>query len=411
MVFLIMKAFHLHLWIKGENDLNKIKEHILSSKLKTPCYIIDEAALISNCKLLKQVQTDTGCKILLAQKAFSNYGVYQSIAPYLAGTEASGLYEARLGSEHMPDKECHVFCAAYKDDEFEEILKYADHIVFNSPSQLKKFGLKAKNAGKEIGIRINPQCSTQNGHDIYDPCAAGSRLGTTIAQWQELMSDELIGLLDGIHFHTLCEQNSDDLEKTLKAVEEKFGKYLYNLKWLNMGGGHHITRADYNVNLLEKCILDISKKYNLEIYLEPGEAVALNAGYLCTSILDIIKNENILIAILDMSAACHTPDVIEMPYRAPLYKSGLPNEKSHTYRLGGPTCLAGDVLGDYSFDEVLKEGCRLLLEDMAIYSMCKNNTFNGMPLPSIYLAKCDGRFELLASFGYKDFKNRLGNSE
>ena len=385
-----------------------IQERILAADLPTPCYVIDEAKLIENGKVLKAVQDRTGCKILLAQKAFSNYDLYPSIAPYLAGTEASGLFEARLGAEKMPDKECHVFCAAYREQDFEELLKYAGHIVFNSPSQLKKFGAAAKAAGKQIGLRINPECSTQEGHEIYDPCAKGSRLGTTIAQWNEQMTEELIALLDGLHFHTLCEQDSDALEITLGAVEEKFGKYLHQMKWLNMGGGHHITREDYDIPRLERCIVHMRDTYGVQVYLEPGEAVALNAGYLMTEVLDTLKNGDTDIAILDMSAACHTPDVIEMPYRPPLFESGEAAEKAHTYRLGGPTCLAGDIVGDYSFDSALKTGDRLLFEDMAIYSTCKNNTFNGMPLPDIWQACADGSFKLLARFGYEDFRYRLG---
>ena len=375
---------------------------IISSSLPTPCYILDEEKLIENGKILKIVQDETGCKILLAQKAFSNFNLYPIIAPYLAGTEASGLYEARLGAEEMSHKECHVFCAAYKEQDFDELLKYADHIVFNSPSQLKKFGFKAKSAGKQVGLRINPEYSTQDGHEIYDPCAAGSRLGTTIRQWNELMTDELIGLLDGLHFHTLCEQNSDALEETLSAVEDKFGFALKKIKWLNMGGGHHITRENYDIGLLKSCISHIKNKYGIQVYIEPGEAVALNAGYLYTKVLDVN------IAITDMSAACHTPDVIEMPYRPPLFGSDLPNVKAHTYRLGGPTCLAGDITGDYSFDKPLKEYSPLVFEDMAIYSTCKNNTFNGMPLPDIWVLRKNGTFELLARFSYEDFKYRLG---
>lgn len=388
--------------------MENVKDRILSSHLPTPCYIIDEDALVKNCETLKKLQDDTGCKILLAQKAFSNYDFYPLVEPYLAGTEASGLYEARLGFEHMPNKECHVFCGAYKDDEFDELLKYADHIVFNSPSQLKKYGLKAKSMGKEIGIRINPECSTQEGHEIYDPCAKGSRLGTTLAMWQELMTPDLIDLLDGIHFHTLCEQNSDALLVTLDDVVEKFGFVLKKVKWLNMGGGHHITKKGYNIDLLKQCIQKMQNEYNLEIYLEPGEAVALNAGYLYTSVLDTIKNGETNIAILDMSAACHTPDVIEMPYTPPLYMAYERDNQKYNYRLGGPTCLSGDIIGDYSFDKPLNEGDYLLFEDMAIYTTCKNNTFNGMPLPSIWSAKRDGSFELVTSFSYNDFKNRLG---
>ncbi len=386
-----------------------IQERILASVLPTPCYVLDEAKLIENGRVLRGVQERTGCKILLAQKAFSNYDLYPVIAPYLAGTEASGLYEARLGAEKMPEGECHVFCAAYREQDFAELLRYADHIVFNSPSQLKKFGAAAKASGKSVGLRINPECSTQEGHEIYDPCARGSRLGTTLAQWEEQMSEELISLLDGLHFHTLCEQNSDALEITLAAVEEKFGAYLHRMKWLNMGGGHHITREDYDIPLLERCIAHMRDTYGLEIYLEPGEAVALNAGYLLTSVLDTLSNGGTDIAILDMSAACHTPDVIEMPYRPPLYGAGEAGEKLRTYRLGGPTCLAGDVIGDYSFAEPLTEGDRLLFGDMAIYSTCKNNTFNGMPLPDIWQACSDGTFKLLARFGYEDFRYRLGS--
>lgn len=386
------------------------RELLLNSDIPTPCYIIDEAKLIENCRVLKGVQDRTGCRILLAQKAFSNYDLYPSIAPFLAGTEASGLYEARLGAEYMPQKECHVFCAAYRDSEFQELLQYADHIVFNSPSQLRKFGAAAKAAGKSVGLRINPECSTQEGHEIYDPCASGSRLGTTISQWKEFMTEELISMLDGLHFHTLCEQDSDALEVTLAAVEERFGEHLHRMKWLNMGGGHHITRKGYDIPRLERLIIHMSDTYGVQVYLEPGEAVALNAGYLMTTVLDTLKNGGTDIAILDMSAACHTPDVIEMPYRPPLYRSGEAGEKQYTYRLGGPTCLAGDIVGDYSFDTPLSEGSRILFEDMAIYSTCKNNTFNGMPLPDIQLLTTEGDIVLLARFGYDDFRYRLGRS-
>lgn len=384
------------------------QERLLSAQLRTPCYVLDEEKLIANGKILLGVQQRTGCKILLAQKAFSNFDMYDTLAPFLAGTEASGLYEARLGAEEMPQGERHVFCAAYREDEFDELLKYAGHIVFNSPSQLERFGKRAKAAGKSVGLRINPECSTQQGHEIYDPCAAGSRLGTTASQWQEQMTEQLIGLLDGLHFHTLCEQDSDALEITLDAVEEKFGAYLVRMKWLNMGGGHHITRSDYDIARLERCIIRMRDKYGLQIYLEPGEAAALNAGYLLTTVLDTLKNGDTDIAILDMSAACHTPDVIEMPYRPPLYASGAAGEKRFTYRLGCPTCLAGDIVGDYSFDKPLAVGDKLVFEDMAIYSTCKNNTFNGMPLPDIWALKAGGEFELLRRFGYEDFKCRLG---
>ena len=377
-------------------------------ELATPCYVISEAGLRHNGEILRGVQQRTGAKILLAQKCFANFGTYPLLQEYLAGTEASGLFEARLGAEEMPAGECHVFCGAYREQDFAELLRYADHIVFNTPRQLARFGQRAKAAGKSIGLRINPECSTQEGHAIYDPCAPGSRLGTTRSQWDEQMSEEMIALLDGLHFHTLCEQNSDALEQTLQAVTEKFGEFLPRMKWLNFGGGHHITRADYDLDRLEKCIVSMRDRFGLQIYLEPGEAVALNAGTLHTTVLDLMHN-SIDIAIVDTSAACHMPDVLEMPYRPPLRSSGEKDEKAFTYRLGGPSCLAGDVIGEYSFDAPLQIGQRLIFEDMAIYTTVKNNTFNGMPLPSIYLEKLNGECVPLAEFGYEDFKMRLGN--
>ena len=389
--------------------LTNLSEKVLHS-LPTPCYLLDEAQLRRNGEILLGVQQRTGCKILLAQKAFSNFDLYPVLAPYLAGTEASGLYESRLGKEELPDKENHVFCAAYRADEFAELLQYADHIVFNSPRQLARFGAAAKAAGKSLGLRINPECSTQEGHEIYDPCAPGSRLGTTRAQWNAAVQEhpELPALLDGLHFHTLCEQDSDALAQTLHAVEAGFGDLLPQMKWLNFGGGHHITRPGYDLQTLETCIVRMQQTYGVQVYLEPGEAWALNAGYLVTTVLDTLQNGETSLAILDMSAACHTPDVIEMPYRPPLLNAGEPGEKRCTIRLGGPTCLAGDVIGDYSFDAPLAEGDRLIFGDMAIYSTCKNNTFNGMPLPDIWVLHEDGTPEQLARFGYADFKMRLG---
>ena len=390
--------------------LANLSEAALAS-LPTPCYLLDEAQLRRNGEILLGVQQRTGCKILLAQKAFSNFDLYPLLAPYLAGTEASGLYESRLGREELPQKENHVFCAAYRVDEFDELLHYADHIVFNSPAQLAKFGPAAKAAGKSVGLRINPECSTQEGHAIYDPCAPGSRLGTTRAQWDAALEKQpgLSSLLDGLHFHTLCEQDADALALTLDAVEAKFGSLLPGLKWLNFGGGHHITRPGYDLPTLEACITRVQEKYGVQVYLEPGEAWALNAGYLVTTVLDTLHNGSTSLAILDLSAACHTPDVIEMPYRPPLLGAGEPGEKSFTVRLGGPTCLAGDVVGDYSFDAPLTEGDRLLFGDMAIYTTCKNNTFNGMPLPPIWTLAEDGTCRELVRFGYNDFKMRLGH--
>ena len=371
------------------------------SMLKTPCYVIDEEKLIRNLEILQGVEKRTDCKILLAQKAFSCYHLYPLIGEYISGTACSGLFEAKLGFEEM-GKENHVFSAAYRESEFDEILSYCGHVVFNSFSQLDKFRDKALAAKKKIGLRINPEFSTQDGHDIYDPCSPKSRLGITNKNFDR---DDLRGV-SGLHFHTLCEQNSDDLEKTLEAVEERFGDVLEKMEWINFGGGHHITREDYDISRLEKCIKRMQEKYDLEVYLEPGEAVALNAGYLVTEILDITNND-MPIAILDTSAACHMPDVLEMPYRPPLLNSGMPDEKKYTYRLGSQTCLAGDSIGEYSFDKPLIPGNRLIFADMAIYSMVKNNTFNGMPLPDIYLLRADRTFQLLKSFGYEDFRSRL----
>lgn len=379
------------------------------ANLQTPCYVIDEKRLTENAQILFSVMENTGCKILLAQKAFSNYDFYPLLSQYLSGTEASGLYEARLGAEEMPSGEVHVFCAAYRDDEFEELLRYADHIVFNSINQLKKYGLKAKEHGKSIGLRINPECSTQEGHEIYDPCAKGSRLGVTRSVWDREMTEDILSLIDGLHFHTLCEQDSDALEITFKSFEQNFGDVLPRVKWLNMGGGHHITKEGYDIKRLESLILHAQEKWDLCVYLEPGEAVALNAGYLISQVLDIVENGDIKIAILDTSAACHMPDVIEMPYTPPLLGTNQAEEGAYSYRLAGPTCLSGDIIGEYSFDKPLQIGDLLVFGDMAIYTTCKNNTFNGMPLPNIYRKNIDGTFTQLSHFGYQDFKMRLGD--
>lgn len=372
------------------------------SKLKTPCYVTDENLLLHNLKILDHVRKETGCKILLAQKAFSMYSVYPLLSKFLDGTTASGLFEAKLGREEFIG-EVHVFSPAYKQAEMEQLLKISDHIVFNSFRQWAKYRNLVKGCGRDIscGIRVNPEYSEIE-TEIYNPCAENSRLGITKDQFDESMLDGI----DGLHFHTMCEQGAETLKRTLPYFEEKFGKYLYGMKWVNFGGGHHITRDDYNVDLLIECIKYISVKYNVQVYLEPGEAVALNAGFLVTEVLDVGKN-GMNLAIVDTSAACHMPDVLEMPYRPLIIDSGQAGEKLYTYRLGGPTCLAGDIIGDYSFDKPLKEGDRLVFTDMAIYSMVKNNTFNGMPLPSIYLHTLDGELKLIKEFGYDDFKKRL----
>ena len=372
----------------------------------TPCYVVDEAKLIRNLELLKKVQEEAGCRILLAQKAFSMFYEYPLIGQYLAGTTASGLYEARLGREEM-GKENHVFSPGYREQEMDEIVSVCDHVIFNSFSQLKKY--RDRCLGRtSIGLRINPECSTQGDHAIYDPCAPGSRLGVTLENFKKALLEDPDALegVEGLHFHTLCEQNSDALERTLRAAEEKFGDYIGQMKWLNMGGGHHITREDYDVELLIRCVRRVKDTYGVEVYLEPGEAVALNAGYLVTEVLDVVDN-GIRTLILDASAACHMPDVLEMPYRPPLKDSGKPGEKAYTYRLSSCTCLAGDVIGDYSFDREIGPGDRLCFEDMAIYSMVKNNTFNGIGLPHIAVLSAGGDCRVIRSFGYDDFKCRL----
>ena len=380
------------------------------STLPTPSYLVDQRLLIKNLELLSSVKERTGCKILLAQKAFSMFSVYPLIAKYLDGVTSSGVMEARLGYEEM-GKEVHTYAPAFADHEMDDVIRYSDHIVFNSFHQWNKFKDKVKNSGKQIecGLRLNPKYSEID-TDIYNPCFTGSRLGITPEQFQP---DQLDGI-DGLHFHTLCEQNSDDLMRTAKEVEAQFGKYLDKMSVINFGGGHHITRDDYDIDTLVEVINHFKNEYGLEVYLEPGEAVALNAGFLVTTVLDVIDgkvNGEDDIAILDASAACHMPDVLEMPYRPVIIQpngniAGEKGERAVTVRLGGNTCLAGDVIGDYSFDEPLKPGDRLVLCDMSIYSMVKNNTFNGMALPSIYYNTSLG-MRKIREFSYDDFRCRL----
>lgn len=367
----------------------------------TPSYVVDARRLKKNLTILAEVQKDTGCRILLAQKAFSMYHFYPLIRQYLAGSAASGLYEARLAHEEMGG-ENHIFSPAYREDEFAEITAICDHIVFNSLAQWEKFGGQALAKGCTCGLRINPEFSTQE-HAIYDPCAPGSRLG---ARLSELQPEKMAGIT-GLHFHTLCEQGAEPLAATLEAVEQKFGSYLERMKWINFGGGHHITKDGYNLPLLKQCIRRMQEKYGLLVYLEPGEAVALQAGFLVTTVLEVQAGAGVRNVLLDTSAACHMPDVIEMPYRPPVLGSGEAGEKPYTYRLGGPTCLAGDIIGEYSFDEPLQAGDRLVFGDMAIYSMVKNNTFNGMALPAIVAVDETGAWQVIHQFGYEDFKQRL----
>mgnify|MGYP003531758517 FL=1 len=372
------------------------------SSLPTPSYIVDERLLIKNLEKLKSIIDRTGCRILLAQKGFSMFYFYPLIKKYLNGTTASSLYEARLGFEEMGN-ETHIFNPSYREDEIDEILSMVDHIVFNSFNQWSKYKNIVKSHERTIscGLRVNPEYSSVE-TEIYNPTGKFSRFGVTRVNFKE---DELDGI-DGLHFHALCEQNSDALEATLVAFEEKFGQYLHGMKWVNFGGGHHITRDDYDVEKLINCINHIKNKYNVEVYLEPGEAVALNTGFLVTEVLDTIYNE-MDILLVDTSAACHMPDVIEMPYRPFIINSGMPNEKAYTYKLGGPTCLAGDVIGDYSFDNPINIGDKLIFTDMAHYSMVKNNTFNGINLPSIAVYTEKDGVKVIRSFKYEDFRNRL----
>ncbi|MBO7425183.1 MAG: carboxynorspermidine decarboxylase [Clostridiales bacterium] len=370
-------------------------------ELKTPSYIVSEKALRKNLEILKDVEVRSGAKILLAQKAFSMFRVYPLIAEYLTGTTASGIYEARLAHEEMNGRENHVFEPAYKDDEMEDIFNICDHVYFNSMSQFNRHLPSIRNhEDVKIALRINPEFSTQEGHEIYDPCSPSSRLGIRLKDMPEILPKEVSGL----HFHTLCEQGFEPLKATFDVVEKKFGKYFKDIRFINLGGGHHITKPDYDVDGLVELIKYIKKTYDLDVYLEPGEAIALDAGYLITEVMDIVDTGDVPTLILDASAACHMPDVLEMPYLPLLIDSDANGIK---VRLASRTCLAGDVIGEYGLKTMPKIGDRLTFGDMAIYSMVKNNTFNGMPLPDIVLEKEDGDYELVRRFGYSDFKERL----
>ncbi len=373
------------------------------SIFETPCFVVDEVLLKCNLKLLSHIQKSTGAKILLALKGFAMHSSAAIVKQYLAGTCASSPHEARLGREEFGG-EVHSFAAAYSDGDFDELLELSDHIVLNSMSQYNHFKEKISANSQKIkfGLRINPE-HRETEVEIYDPCAPFSRLGIT----KKNFPDTLPPHISGLHFHTLCEQNSDSLERTIKAAEEKFGKFFHQCEWINFGGGHHITREDYDTGLLSDLIIYFKNKYNVNIYLEPGEAVALNTGFLVSTVLDIIDN-NKQIAILDTSAAAHMPDVLEMPYRPFIIGSDEPGALPYTYRLGGLSCLAGDIIGDYSFNEPLKTGDRLVFTDMAHYSMVKTNTFNGIKLPDIYYCNSEtGKILHRKSFGYSDFKGRL----
>ncbi len=386
-----------------------------SNDIPSPSYVIDEKCLKENLEILHSVEQNCGCHILLAQKAFAPFSLYPLIGTYISGTTASGLFEAQLSHEYM-QKQNHVFSPAYKLGDVEKLAAICDHIVFNSISQYKRFheSVAQMSVGKcSVGLRINPECSTQK-TAIYNPCTPGSRMGVTYKEFLHGFEDlpnkdgiiQLPADIEGLHFHTLSEQNCDALITTFKAFEEHFTPYLEQVKWLNMGGGHQITDPSYDISALNDLISSIKNTYDVEVYLEPGEAVGLNAGYLVCEVCDIVHNDKDIL-ILDTSAACHMPDVLEMPYRPPLRNSFNAKETPYTYCLSSCTCLSGDIIGDYSFDHEIQIGERLIFEDMAIYTMVKNNTFNGICLPSIYLLRNDGNIELIREFSYDDFKNRL----
>ena len=378
-----------------------------------PRYIIDEAALVRNLEILKRVSERAGVRILLAQKAFSCTAVYPLCAKYLAGTTASSLFEAKHGHDNFGG-ETHVFAPAFVSEEMDELLGLVDHIVFNSPRQVALFGEKARARGVSVGLRVNPEVSVAT-TPAYDPCRPSSRLGTTRTVLDEsglflAAKDAKSAKVDGLHFHCLCEQGLDELKKVLAGFEEKFGEFLPQMKWVNFGGGHHITREGYDVEGLVALLNDFRTRHpHLEVYLEPGEAIALNAGTLESRVLEIQPKgaDGVSNAILDTSAACHMPDVIEMPYTPPLVGAEKGAGGPYAYRFGGPTCLAGDEIGVYSFKHKLCEGDMVVFGDMAIYTMVKNNTFNGINLPEIVLRHIDGSEELVRRFGYADFACRL----
>jgi carboxynorspermidine decarboxylase len=372
------------------------------NKIQTPCYVVDETALERNLRVLDSIQRRTECKIIMALKGFAMFSVFPLIRQFLGGVAASSLNEARLGYEEF-GHEVHVYSPAYRDAEFPELLRYAHHVVFNSFSQWNYFRpmIAALAPKVNCGIRVNPQHSEVR-FAVYDPCSPFSRLGVTRKQFRP----DLLDGITGLHFHTLCELNADSLARTLRVFEDRFGEFLGKMQWVNFGGGHLITRAGYDVELLCRTIGDFKTRHPLEVYLEPGEAIALNTGVLVASVLDITHND-MDIAILDTSAAAHMPDVLEMPYRPKILGAGQPGEYPHPYRLGGLTCLAGDVIGDYSFPKPLTVGSKLVFMDMAHYTMVKNNTFNGLRLPSIAIQDRNKQIRLIRRFGYEDFRNRL----
>jgi carboxynorspermidine decarboxylase len=370
-------------------------------RLPSPCFVVDEVAVEENLRILSRVQESSGAKVLLALKAFSMWSLAPLVSRYLSGTCASGAHEARLGREFFGG-EVHTYSAAYSEADLKEVLKLSDHVVFNSPAQWKRFKKIAQETELKFGLRVNPEHS-EGTVPLYDPCAPYSRLGTPRSA---IRPGDLDGL-SGLHFHALCEQDLPPLERTLAAFEEKFGDLMKGMRWVNFGGGHHVTRPGYQVEQLIRVLRGFGQRHRVQVYIEPGEAIAYHCGVLVAEVLDVIEN-GMQIAILDTSATCHMPDVLEMPYRASIIDAGEPGALPHTYRLGGQSCLAGDVIGDYSFARPLEVGQRLVFEDMAYYSMVKTTTFNGVRLPSIAIwNSASGALRVVREFGYEDFKGRL----
>ena len=382
--------------------MNQSTIQTIETKLSTPAWVLEERLLLKNIALLDQIQIKSGAKVLLALKGYALWASFPLISDTLYGCCASGLFEAKLAAEKF-GKEVHTYSPAFKEEEIEEIASISHHLVFNSPQQFKRFAAKAKaaNPALSLGLRINPEYS-ESPVELYNPCGLHSRLGTTL----ENFDPSILSECDGFHFHALCEQSADALEKVLYAFEEKFGTWLPGLKWINFGGGHHITKKGYDREKLISLIKRFKEKYQVEIYLEPGEAIGWESGTLVATVLDIIRN-GIDIAILDTSAEAHMPDTIIMPYRAEVRGAGAWQEKAYNYRLAGNTCLAGDIMGDYSFDHPLTIGEKIIFEDQMHYTMVKASTFNGIKLPSIYILKTDGSIELIRKFGYEDFRDRL----
>ncbi len=370
------------------------------SQVPSPCYVLEESRLIRNLELLKKIEDSADVKIICALKGYSMWSTFPLIGKYLAGATASSLNEARLAREEM-GKEVHVFAPVYRESEIDEILSYANHITFNSFSQWTRFKEKTKERGVSPGIRVNPEFSTVE-TDLYNPCGRFSRLGVTRKEFRP----ELLEGIEGLHFHALCEQNADALEAVLQNFEERFGEWIPRMKWVNFGGGHHITRKDYDAERLVRILRDFHRRYpGVQVILEPGEAVGWQTGELVATVEDIVHNEKD-IAILDISVSAHMPDCLEMPYRPTVLGAGNPGEKKFDYRLGGDTCLAGDIVGDYSFDSPLRVGDRIVFFDMIHYTMVKTTFFNGVPHPSIGIWK-DGKFKLVRRFTYEQFRDRL----